>query len=91
MCLVQNGPLGNNQGMNAFLPSRGPMEGSSCWLPPTGTSMRSEVLALIHHNPRVFLGGGMRAAGYVAMSYVKGDEDYLIGGYVTRRHFTPAT
>ncbi|MCR9258075.1 MAG: helicase C-terminal domain-containing protein [Alphaproteobacteria bacterium] len=32
----------------------------------------------------------MRAAGYVAMSRVRRDENYLIGGRVTRRHFTPA-
>ena len=32
----------------------------------------------------------MRAAGYVAMSRVRRDEDYLVGGRVTRRHFVPA-
>ena len=31
-----------------------------------------------------------RAAAYVAMSRVQRDSDYLIGGQVTRRHFTPA-
>ena len=31
-----------------------------------------------------------RAAAYVAMSRVQRGSDYLIGGQVTRRHFTPA-
>ncbi len=31
-----------------------------------------------------------RAAGYVAMSRVSYDADYLLGGIVTRRHFRPA-
>ncbi len=30
------------------------------------------------------------AAGHVAMSRVKHDEDYLIGGIVTPEHFIPA-
>ena len=33
---------------------------------------------------------GARAAAYVAISRVQRDSDYLIGGVVTRRHFTPA-
>ncbi|CAE7679552.1 Pif1, partial [Symbiodinium sp. CCMP2456] len=32
----------------------------------------------------------MRAAGYVALSRVQRDTDYLLGGIVTRRHFLPA-
>ena len=32
----------------------------------------------------------MRAAGYVALSRVQRDTDYLLGGIVTRRHFVPA-
>ena len=31
-----------------------------------------------------------RAAGYVALSRVVTDEDYLIGGEVTTDHFLPA-
>ena len=33
---------------------------------------------------------GARAAGYVALSRVKADSDYLIAGRVTRAHFAPA-
>ena len=33
---------------------------------------------------------GAKAAGYVALSRVRRDRDYLIGGGVTPRHFTPA-
>ena len=32
----------------------------------------------------------MKAAGYVALSRVQHDADYLIGGIVSRRHFVPA-
>ena len=32
----------------------------------------------------------MRAAGYVALSRVQRDTDYLLGGIVSRRHFVPA-
>ena len=32
----------------------------------------------------------MKAAGYVALSRVQRDGDYLLGGKVTRRHFVPA-
>ena len=32
---------------------------------------------------------GQRAAAYVAMSRVKGDDDYLFGGHLTRKHFVP--
>ena len=31
-----------------------------------------------------------KAAGYVAMSRVQHDTDYLLGGKLTRKHFTPA-
>ena len=31
-----------------------------------------------------------KAAGYVAISRVQRDEDYLLGGKVTRKHFRPA-
>ena len=33
---------------------------------------------------------GCRAAAYVALSRVQRDEDYLIGGGVSRKHFVPA-
>ena len=33
---------------------------------------------------------GAKAAGYVAMSRVQHDADYLLGGKLTRKHFTPA-
>ena len=33
---------------------------------------------------------GCRAAGYVALSRLRSDEDYLIAGPVSPRHFTPA-
>ena len=33
---------------------------------------------------------GARAAGYVAMSRVQRDSDYLLGGKLKRKHFTPA-
>ncbi|CAE7473081.1 Pif1 [Symbiodinium pilosum] len=32
----------------------------------------------------------MKAAGYVALSRVQRDSDYLLGGIVTRKHFLPA-
>ena len=32
----------------------------------------------------------MKAAGYVALSRVQRDGDYLLGGIVTRKHFLPA-
>ena len=33
---------------------------------------------------------GCRAAAYVAMSRVQKDEDYLIAGLVSPKHFVPA-
>ena len=33
---------------------------------------------------------GCRAAGYVALSRVQYDKDYLIAGLVAPRHFVPA-
>ena len=33
---------------------------------------------------------GAKAAGYVALSRVRSDDDYLIAGKVTPAHFTPA-
>ena len=33
---------------------------------------------------------GAKAAGYVAISRVQHDGDYLLGGKVTRKHFRPA-
>ena len=39
----------------------------------------------------IYLDSRMKpAAAYVAMSRVRKDEDYLIGGRVTRDHFIPA-
>ena len=32
---------------------------------------------------------GSRAAAYVAMSRVKSDDDYLLGGHYAKQHFLP--
>ena len=33
---------------------------------------------------------GMRGAGYTALSRVQTSKDYLLGGHLKRKHFTPA-